>query len=267
MDFITIFTQFSYFFCSLNTMLSGGLPKGHITELCGLANSGKTQFCHQLAINCVKETENIVLYIDTKGDFSSIRIQQILDSHKKSYKEMAEIMFRIKTVRIWIMEELIELLQNIKSGALVLNKLSLIIIDSLPTLMFQHLGDESKIGLALLNKFVNYCRFLCRHLQLCVVCVNILTRWLDQDVELEDERNQQQYSSILHESSYVEKQNRCLGKYWQQIPYQVLFLELKQLQDKKEFENIVKQLTISVLGTNNKVSKQCLVTLSTTGVS
>ncbi|CAH0406639.1 unnamed protein product [Chilo suppressalis] len=250
---------------SINTMLNEGVPIGHITELCGLANSGKTQLCHQLAVNCVKHTENTVLYIDTKGDFSAKRIQFLLHSYKKSYKEMAEIMFKIKVTRIWNMEELIELLQNLKKGTIVLNKLSMIIVDSLPCLMLQHLGEESKIGLALLNQFVNYCRFLCDHLQICVVCVNVQTRWVDQDlVELEDEKKH--YSTSFQEPTYVEKQNRCLGKYWQHIPALVLLLDKNPLLDNEVDDNTIRQLSLSVLTSNSKVLKQCNLTLSSTGV-
>lgn len=59
---------------------------GHITEISGLADSGKTQFCLQLCINCVQSTQKTVLYIDTKGDFSSVRIQKILDNNGYAHK-------------------------------------------------------------------------------------------------------------------------------------------------------------------------------------
>lgn len=73
-------------FISLNRIIGGGLPLGNITELCGLAESGKTQLCFQIAINCVKDAESKVLYIDTKGDYSSVRIQKILDCYGYSHK-------------------------------------------------------------------------------------------------------------------------------------------------------------------------------------
>lgn len=37
-------------------------------------------------------------------------------------------------------------------------------------------------GLTLLNEFVNKIRFITTELDVTAVCVNILTRWLDQDV-------------------------------------------------------------------------------------
>lgn len=71
---------------SLDAVLGGGISIGYITEVCGLADSGKSQLCLQLAINSVKYSENTVLYIDTKGDFSAIRIQKILDACGHSHK-------------------------------------------------------------------------------------------------------------------------------------------------------------------------------------
>lgn len=59
---------------------------------------------------------------------------------------MALIMFKIRIVHIWTMDELIELFKQLKNKTLVVENLSLIVIDSLPCLMFQYLGDENKVG-------------------------------------------------------------------------------------------------------------------------
>lgn len=73
-------------FCSLDSILGGGISIGYISEIYGLACSGKTQLCTQLAINCVKDLNNTVLYIDTKGDFSAVRVQKILEGNGFSHK-------------------------------------------------------------------------------------------------------------------------------------------------------------------------------------
>lgn len=59
---------------------------------------------------------------------------------------MAIIMLKIKIVRVWTIEDLIELIQKIKSGLIVVENLALVIIDSLPCLVFQHFGDDNKMG-------------------------------------------------------------------------------------------------------------------------
>ncbi|KAL0228323.1 hypothetical protein RCL1_004466 [Eukaryota sp. TZLM3-RCL] len=82
---------------SLDTLLNGGLPCGQITEVLGLPGSGKTQFCLQLAADVqipsvVGGTEGRALFIDTQGDFSSYRFQQISESMVKHLKHtMAEV--------------------------------------------------------------------------------------------------------------------------------------------------------------------------------
>lgn len=58
---------------------------------------------------------------------------------------MAITMSKIQVVRIWTIDELIELFQHVKQNEI--ENLALIIIDSLPCLMFQFLGDENKMGI------------------------------------------------------------------------------------------------------------------------
>lgn len=60
---------------------------------------------------------------------------------------MAAIMIKIKVIHIWSMEDLIKLLEGLKNFTLKIEKLSLIIIDSLPSLMLQHFGDNNKLGM------------------------------------------------------------------------------------------------------------------------
>ncbi|CAB3234613.1 unnamed protein product [Arctia plantaginis] len=248
---------------SLDAATCGGIPMGCITELCGLAESGKSQLSFQVAINCVKNTERTVLYVDTKGDFSAIRIQQILGSQNCSNKEMASIMYKIKVVYIWTMDELVELFRSIKNKTFVIENLALVIVDSLPCLMFQYLGDENKMGLSLLNTLVNYSRFVGNEFNIGIVYINIQTRWIDSDI-CEEEDNVQS-SSALKEHSYVEKRNRCLGRYWEQIPALVLILEV--LERVKETFSFT-QIKVSVMCSNNvKCHKnECTINLSMCGI-
>ncbi|XP_030032997.2 DNA repair protein RAD51 homolog 4 [Manduca sexta] len=243
----------------LDALTGGGIPTGTITELCGLADSGKTQLCFQIAINCAKNTDNTVLYLDTKGDFSAVRIQKILEGLKYSHKDMALIMYRIRVIHIWTMEELVELFKNLNNKTLAIENLALIIIDSLPCLMFQYLGDDNKIGLTHLNEFVNKGRCLCRTLNVALLCVNIQTRWVDPDVvDVEDEE-----TSSAFKDSYIEKRIRCLGKYWQEIPALVLVIE--RIQE----NNDESQLKIIVTKFNNASyeNQQCLLNLNAFGVT
>ncbi len=66
-------------------MKTGGIPFGKITEICGSAGAGKTQFAMQLCVN-VQIPENFngcsgqAVYIDTEGSFISKRVIEIAHS-------------------------------------------------------------------------------------------------------------------------------------------------------------------------------------------
>lgn len=55
-------------------------------------------------------------------------------------------MQRVKVVQVWAMDELIELFMKLKKRDIHIDNLCLILIDSLPSLMFQYLGDDHKVG-------------------------------------------------------------------------------------------------------------------------
>lgn len=250
---------------SLDSLLNGGIPVGYITELCGLAGSGKTQLSLQLAVNCARQDTNTILYVDTKGDFSAIRIQKILDANGYSHKDMAELMYKIRVVHIWTMEDLLELFKSVKNETLDIAHLALIIVDSLPCLMMQFIGDENKIGLNLLNTLVNYSRFIGNKFNVGIVYINVQTRWIDNDIlDMEDE--QQLSSSALKEPAYIEKRNRCLGRYWQNIPAVVLLVE--KLEDSPA-EKDSTQIKVTVINSNmaRNVNSQCMLTLNAFGVT
>ncbi|XP_063359943.1 DNA repair protein RAD51 homolog 4 [Cydia amplana] len=248
---------------SLDTATGGGIPIGYITELCGLANSGKTQLCLQLAINSVKNSESSVLYIDTKGDFSAVRVQKILDACGYSHKEMALIMIKIKIVHVWTMEELLDFLKKLKNQTINIENFVLVIIDSLPSLMFQYLGDDNKVGLSFLNTFVNYARYLGKHFNLAFICVNIQTRWVDQEnADLEDDG--EQATSYMKETHYKEKRNRCLGKYWHTIPMMVMYID-KQERNSNDGSSSHICLNITVIIYNSLINNSQLSDRSSNG--
>ncbi|KPJ07909.1 DNA repair protein RAD51-like 4 [Papilio machaon] len=245
---------------SLNNVLGIGIPIGFITEICGLAGCGKTQLCLQLAINCAKQTENTILYIDTKGDFSAVRLQRILNNLRFTHEEMARILRKIKVAHIWTMEEILELFKKLKDKSLTIHNLVLIIIDSLPCLLMQHFGDDNKIGLNYLNVLVNHCRFVCKNFGVGIVCVNIQTRWVQQDIadyEEEDDHVRE---------TYVEKQTRGSGKYWQHIPAMVLQMEKIMNPDVETNKNNF-PVKITLIRTNKmNLGQQCILNVGGAGV-
>ena len=62
----------------LDDLLDGGLEKNSITEIFGVAGSGKTNLCLQAARECAVKGKKVV-YIDTEG-ISSERLKQLCDN-------------------------------------------------------------------------------------------------------------------------------------------------------------------------------------------
>ena len=71
---------------ALDRLLGGGIETGGITEIFGEARSGKSQFCHQLAVMCqlpqdMGGAEGKCIWIDTEGTFRSERLAAIAERH------------------------------------------------------------------------------------------------------------------------------------------------------------------------------------------
>lgn len=60
--------------------MEGGILTGNICELCGLSGDGKTQICFSIATHTTVYLKQTIYYIDTKGDFSAIRIKNMMKS-------------------------------------------------------------------------------------------------------------------------------------------------------------------------------------------
>lgn len=62
--------------------------------------------------------------------------------------------------------------------------------------------------------------------------------------------------------TYNETRNRCLGRYWQNIPFLIIVL------DKTHNENVESgsQIVLSILHSNENISKECFLNISDLGV-
>jgi RecA/RadA recombinase len=67
----------------LDDMLEGGLHCRKIYEICGASSSGKSQLCHWISLHATMNKLK-VYYIDCSRNFSTSRIQMILESKQCS---------------------------------------------------------------------------------------------------------------------------------------------------------------------------------------
>jgi DNA repair protein RadB len=62
--------------CCLDDILGGGVESRTITQVYGPAGVGKTNFCLQAAVNCIRAGKKVI-FIDTEGGRSIDRLRQI----------------------------------------------------------------------------------------------------------------------------------------------------------------------------------------------
>ncbi len=116
----------------LNELLGGGIETQAITEFFGEFGSGKTQICHQLAVNVQRGEkegglEKGALYIDTENTFRPERIIQMSEAMEMNPEEVLE---KIVVARAYNSDHQILLAE--KAEEMVKEKnLGLIIVDSL----------------------------------------------------------------------------------------------------------------------------------------
>ena len=89
---------------TLDALLGGGIRSGLITDVYGESGSGKTQLCFTAAVNCIKNTGN-VLFVDTAGNFRPERIMEIGGS--------PEILEKITYLRALVTGDQINAIQKI----------------------------------------------------------------------------------------------------------------------------------------------------------
>ncbi len=115
----------------IDKLLAGGIEPDIITTVYGPSGSGKTNLCLVAAISVAKSGKK-VLFVDTEGGFSPIRLKQL--SGEDSEKIMNKIIF-LKPATFAEQKEDIEKLKK-----LINDKVGLIIVDTISMLYRLELG-------------------------------------------------------------------------------------------------------------------------------
>ncbi|CAD7078659.1 unnamed protein product [Hermetia illucens] len=189
----------------IDELLDGGLQIGRIVEICGQPTSAKSQLSLSIAVNVASRKNIETIYVDTKHDLSGVVIRNMLRSRRYTENVIAETLQKIRVARIYSVEKLIELFENLDKRMTDKDNSLVIIIDSLPSLMYLHHGEAKFEGLNLLAESVLRMRKLVSRHQVAILVVNIITcgrKWTPEKKKPEEMR----------------LQKPSLGKHWQTVP-------------------------------------------------
>jgi DNA repair protein RadB len=116
---------------SLDKLLGGGLSKGGVSLVYGEAETGKTSFAIQCAVNCAR-TDSRTVFIDADGTFSSRRLLQI------AYRDIEKLSPLIILFRPTTFQEQTNVIDHLEKY--LTRKDGLVIVDTITSLYRVELG-------------------------------------------------------------------------------------------------------------------------------
>ncbi|KAF0289136.1 DNA repair protein RAD51 4 [Amphibalanus amphitrite] len=131
-------------------LLGGGLPAGDLVELCGPSAVGKTQLCLAWAAAALLAGAR-VLVADAKCEFSVARCRRLLRRRGRSAQECDRLLERLQYAQVFSMQELLALLEAVRSRRRLHAGLRLLVVDSLAALAAPLLASPGFIGFGLLT--------------------------------------------------------------------------------------------------------------------
>lgn len=131
----------------LDNLLQGGIPTEYTTEAYGQFSSGKTQLCHQLAVNVQLPEEEGGLgkgavFIDTEETFRADRIRQMAEANGQDPDEVLE------NIHVTRPEDAAEQAQAIKDAMseLDLSDKGIVIVDSIMAHFRSEYSGRGELG-------------------------------------------------------------------------------------------------------------------------
>ncbi|KRZ95213.1 Homeobox protein engrailed-1a, partial [Trichinella sp. T8] len=166
---------FSTGYEAMDRMLKGGIYSSELTELVGPVGSGKTQFCLTFVANLVKQTGGRVLFIDTTGGFSGVRLAEILLSRTSSseIQLIHELLSKVVVEFAVSHDDLNRILEGVEQNAEgILTKLKVIVVDHVGTILSPTVFGEGEMGIQKTMKTCLRLRNLAKDFNLAVLVVN-----------------------------------------------------------------------------------------------
>ncbi|CAL1270211.1 unnamed protein product [Larinioides sclopetarius] len=134
---------------SLDLLLQGGLPFGSITEFAGPPGVGKTQFCFMLSLLAALPSPcglaESVVFIDTESAFSAQRIRSIaLKRFPQVVRHDSDVILLLQRIFVHKVNSVIGLKEVVRQleKEIIKNKVKVIIVDSIASLMRKEFGTD-----------------------------------------------------------------------------------------------------------------------------
>ena len=181
----------------LHELLSTIIRKGTITDIFGFRGTGKTQLALQIALNPLKNGNN-VLFIDTTGEFRPERLLEIVKNRNLD----DSLLNQLQIARVTNTTEQIELIQKIQKFDNVL----LVIVDNVTDLFSFEYSKKEQFSLQQ-QKFMNHMHDLSQlaiHKKIPVIITNQLMKAND----IEYEKMRYSISNYTHQKIKLEKQKQ-----------------------------------------------------------
>ncbi|EMD42564.1 DNA repair protein RAD51C, putative [Entamoeba histolytica HM-3:IMSS] len=164
----------------IDQFLNGGISLGEITQIVGFPGSGKSQLCMQIACN-VQLPEEIgglnseSIYYDSYSQFCISRVQRMAECICASYPEYKlNVKEILEKIHVYQPHDIVSLCSSLLSINNKLNKVKVIIIDSIPTFYKKAMCNDT-IRLAALHRIIQILSIYSNKYYLSVVIVNHLT--------------------------------------------------------------------------------------------
>ncbi|XP_004345403.2 hypothetical protein CAOG_05813 [Capsaspora owczarzaki ATCC 30864] len=177
--------------CSnLDSLLSGGIYSGEITELVGPTSSGKTQTCLHISTAVACTTDSNVIYISTNNEFSPTRLAAIHRGFATEGADIRNLTTTLEKIRVvfvhdlhsllTVLEELLQHLQAQDDQVILASKL--IVIDSIASVISPVIGTQLR-GHALTTRLARLLKVIAMDHAMGVLVTNYTVGQHDRDAD------------------------------------------------------------------------------------
>ncbi|KAL7637836.1 UNVERIFIED_CONTAM: hypothetical protein RMT77_011448 [Armadillidium vulgare] len=224
-------------FCDpeLDSLLQGGIHRGHLTELSGAPGVGKTQFSYQLAANCLKcsSPPNGVCFLDTELCFKADRVNEIIEGSLEAECD-SSIMSKFYVFQVETVASFNEILSTLELFCIV-NDIGLVIVDSIASLIRKEFSQDTKFERAsTLASWAAQLKELADKLSISVIVTNQVTTKVFENSKFQGEKQIFADEGIKKEESRIFP---ALGNSWAHYVNTRFYLQF--YQDSKELRQLI----------------------------